>query len=69
MKNRIKEAFLSDKLVFGFKISDLLGIVIMIIPFIISIRFNHIIPGKRFWFVSISSDKSINIRPGLISAL
>ena len=69
MQSKAKKVLLSEKKLMGFGLTDLLGIAIMVIPFIISILFNHIIPGKRIWFLQLSSDTITNIRPGLISAL
>ena len=69
MKNKTKSIFFSDDLFFGFRLSNLLGIVVMIIPFIISIRFNHIIPGRKIWFLQLIPDEVTTIRPGLVSAL
>ena len=69
MKTEAKAVLLSEKRYGGFWLSELLGIAMMLIPFIISILFNHVIPGKSIWFLQVSSDKVINIRPGLVSAM
>ncbi len=69
MNTKAKSVLLSEKKCGGFWLSDLLGVVMMLIPFIISVLFNHIIPGKSIWFLQISSEKVINIRPGLVSGL
>ena len=66
-KKDMKRALLSEKDLAGFGRSELLGIAIMIIPFMISILFQHIDPAKTFWFIPISSQKVTTIRPGLIS--
>ena len=68
-KKKISSALTSEKDIMGFRLPDLVGIAIMIIPFIISIQFNHIDPAKTIWFIQITAEKETNIRPGLISAL
>jgi len=69
MKDKIKAAMISENRILGFRVSDLLGILIMIIPLIITIRFQQEIPGKYFLFFQIQQGKTESIRPGLISML
>ncbi len=59
----------SEREILGFRLSDLLGVIIMIIPFLISILFKYTEEGISFWFIQLSSDKTTSIRPGLISAV
>ena len=66
---RVKPAVESEKRIRGFRWEDLLGVAIMVIPFLISVFFFHFVPGRRILFVQITHDESINIKPNLISML
>ena len=69
MKGELIKAAISEKTIFGFSIADLRGIIIMVIPFVISIRFNAVIPGKKFLFFQTTKSETYNIRPALISMI
>lgn len=64
-----------NKTVFGLKPIDLLGILIMIIPFFISFKsFTLIETGPKFewWFIRLgktTNSTQIDIKPGLVSAM
>lgn len=58
-----KEDVLSRKTVLGYPLSDIAGIFLMFIPFIISIVWQY---NKKFLFITV---KTISIRPDLIMSL
>lgn len=64
-----------DKTVFGLKPIDLLGILIMIIPFFISFKsftLTETGPAVEWWFIRLgktTSSTQIDIKPGVVSAL
>ena len=69
MKEKTKDALMSRKQILGFRISDLAGIALMVIPLLISIVFNEIIPGKSLWFIPLRKESNVNIRPELTSMM
>lgn len=53
----------------NFNASDLLGISIMIIPFMISIVFNDYLPPEKFLFFTTKKGEPINIHPNMITSI
>ena len=69
MQDKIKAVATSDKEVMGFRLNDLLGICMMVIPFLISVKFSHQGPGNYFLFIQTSPGVKSSIRPNLISSI
>lgn len=69
MKTQIKDALTAKKTVLGFEVADLMGIIVMIIPVIISIVFRDIVPGKSLWFIPLKRGSSVDIQPDLIAMM
>ena len=71
MSRSAKELLTSEKTIAGFRYSDFLGILLMIIPFTISIIFNDSVEESHYFlFIQLSySIRNINIHPNLLSTL
>ena len=69
MQDKVKKAVTAENRVMGYRLSDLLGIIIMIIPFIISISFEQINPARSLLWIKIGKETITSIRPDLISTL
>lgn len=66
--DRVKGILTKKKTILGYRVSDLLGIAIMIIPFIISVTFEKWNPIK-FLFIYTGKHTKTSIQPGMISML
>lgn len=68
MQEKVRNAVTMEKRILGYRISDLLGIAIMLIPFFISIFFNKENPAQGFLFFRKPATNT-NIQPSLIPTL
>lgn len=69
MENNNTEIVVKEEKGFSrFSTTDLLGIAIMIIPFIISIVFKHFKPNK-FLFITTKQGEIINVQPNMVTSI
>lgn len=69
MNNKVHSAVTAEKTVLGFRPADLLGILIMIIPCVISYCWQKEIPIKILGFIDIKKTETINIWPNMVTAI